>query len=90
MNDAGHPTLITPAPSQQPARRGGGLALALAQVILWGFNKHYRLFRETTQEAKQRFARRRLIFERLRPEELDRATNPEEPENVGRFPEATH
>ena len=42
------------------------------------------------QEAKQRFARRRLIFERLRPEELDKATNPEEPETVGRYPEATH
>lgn len=41
-------------------------------------------------EAKQRFARRRFLFERLRPQDLDRATNPDEPENVGRFPEGTH
>ena len=32
-----------------------GSALAVAQVVLWGFDKHYRLFRETTQEAKARF-----------------------------------
>lgn len=30
-------------------------APAIAQVILWGFNKHYRLFRETSQQAKRRF-----------------------------------
>ncbi len=30
-------------------------ALAIAQVILWGFNKHYRLFRELTRGAQQRF-----------------------------------
>jgi isocitrate dehydrogenase kinase/phosphatase len=33
------------------------LALAIAQVLLWGFNKHYRLFRECTQAAKGRFER---------------------------------
>jgi len=31
------------------------MAKAIAQVILWGFNKHYRIFRETAQHAKQRF-----------------------------------
>ncbi|HEU4622990.1 MAG TPA: bifunctional isocitrate dehydrogenase kinase/phosphatase [Burkholderiaceae bacterium] len=30
-------------------------AKAIAQVILWGFNKHYRIFRETARQAKQRF-----------------------------------
>ncbi len=85
MTDTGHPTLVTPAPSQQPARRGGGLALALAQVILWGFNKHYRLFRECTQEAKglyeraawqdvQRVSRERLQFyDRRVAETVERA-----------------
>jgi isocitrate dehydrogenase kinase/phosphatase len=55
--DTGHPSLVSPAPKEQTARRASdnGSALALAQVVLWGFNKHYRLFRETTQQAKQRF-----------------------------------
>jgi isocitrate dehydrogenase kinase/phosphatase len=33
------------------------LALAIAQVVLWGFNKHYRLFREISASAMQRFER---------------------------------
>ncbi len=55
--DAGHPTLVSPPPRKHATRRAGdqGGALAVAQVVLWGFNKHYRLFRETTQAAKQRF-----------------------------------
>ena len=53
--DIGHPTLVSPAPSLRPPSRAGGLDLAFAQVVLWGFNKHYRLFRETTQQAQQRF-----------------------------------
>lgn len=32
-----------------------GTAQAIAQVILWGFNKHYQLFRETAQAARSRF-----------------------------------
>jgi isocitrate dehydrogenase kinase/phosphatase len=36
-------------------RREQSLALAIAQVVLWGFNKHYRLFRDTSTAAKQRF-----------------------------------
>jgi isocitrate dehydrogenase kinase/phosphatase len=31
------------------------VALAIAQVVLWGFNKHYRLFRETSRAAQERF-----------------------------------
>jgi isocitrate dehydrogenase kinase/phosphatase len=55
--NSGHPTLVSPPPKEQVARRSSdaGSALAVAQVVLWGFNKHYRLFRETTQEAKLRF-----------------------------------
>ena len=56
--DSGHPTLVASPPKEtlaQPPRRSGGLALAFAQVVLWGFNKHYRLFREITQGAKARF-----------------------------------
>ncbi len=56
--DSGHPTLVAPPPRQtlaQPSQRSGGIALAVAQVVLWGFNKHYRLFREITQGAKARF-----------------------------------
>jgi len=53
--DSGHPTLVAPPPRNQTAQRSGGLGLAFAQVVLWGFNKHYRLFREITQIAKQRF-----------------------------------
>ena len=53
--DIGHPTLVSPPPKNQPPNRSGGLELAFAQVVLWGFNKHYRLFRETTQQAKERF-----------------------------------
>jgi len=33
------------------------LALAMAQVLLEGFNKHYRLFRQLSREAKGRFER---------------------------------
>jgi isocitrate dehydrogenase kinase/phosphatase len=36
-------------------RNQSAVALAIAQVVLWGFNKHYRLFRECTQAAKERF-----------------------------------
>jgi isocitrate dehydrogenase kinase/phosphatase len=55
--DSGHPTLVSPPPKEQTTRRAAdnGSALAVAQVVLWGFNKHYRLFRETTQCAKERF-----------------------------------
>jgi isocitrate dehydrogenase kinase/phosphatase len=38
-------------------RREQSLALAIAQVVLWGFNKHYSLFRDISAEAKQRFER---------------------------------
>ncbi len=55
--ESGHPTLVAPPPKNQSANRSGGLELAFAQVVLWGFNKHYRLFREITQDAKQRFER---------------------------------
>ena len=53
----GHPTLVSQPPKAPAARRATdtGSALALAQVVLWGFNKHYRLFREITQAAQQRF-----------------------------------
>jgi len=55
--DAGHPSLVSPPPKEQVARRStdAGSAMAVAQVVLWGFNKHYRLFRETTRAAKPRF-----------------------------------
>jgi len=36
-------------------RRESPIALAIAQVVLWGFNKHYRLFRETSRDAQERF-----------------------------------
>jgi isocitrate dehydrogenase kinase/phosphatase len=36
-------------------RREQSLALAIAQVVLWGFNRHSRLFRDTSTAAKQRF-----------------------------------
>lgn len=32
-------------------------AKAISQVILWGFNKHYGIFRETARQAKDRFER---------------------------------
>jgi isocitrate dehydrogenase kinase/phosphatase len=32
-------------------------AFAIAQALIDGFNRHYRLFRDTTREAKQRFER---------------------------------
>jgi isocitrate dehydrogenase kinase/phosphatase len=38
-------------------RRENPIALAIAQVVLWGFNKHYRLFREISAGAKDRFER---------------------------------
>ncbi len=61
--DTGHPSLVSPQPrAQAPATRRSsdhGGALALAQVVLWGFNKHYRLFRETTQRAQARFEQAR-------------------------------
>ena len=55
----------------------GGLALAIAQVVLWGFNKHYRLFSETSLTAKalfeagdwhgmQRISRERIKYYDLR------------------------
>jgi len=56
--DSGHPTLVAPPPGPtvaQLSQRTGGIALAVAQVVLWGFNKHYRLFRAVTQGAKARF-----------------------------------
>ncbi len=40
-------------------RNRGATALAIAQVVLWGFNKHFRLFRECTQGAKARFEQAR-------------------------------
>jgi isocitrate dehydrogenase kinase/phosphatase len=57
------PTTV-PSPARAPGERRSGMetrrnqsaiALAIAQVVLWGFNKHYRLFRECTQAAKTRF-----------------------------------
>ena len=59
--NTGHPTLVSVPPKEPVARRStdAGSALAVAQVVLWGFNKHYRLFRETTQQAKQRFEEKR-------------------------------
>lgn len=36
-------------------RNQSAIALAIAQVVLWGFNKHFRLFRECTRGAKERF-----------------------------------
>src|SRR5208282_4712238 len=36
-------------------RNHRAIAQAIAQVVLWGFNKHFRLFRECTREAKRRF-----------------------------------
>jgi isocitrate dehydrogenase kinase/phosphatase len=41
----------------EPPKNERALALAIAQVVLWGFNKHYRLFREISASAKQRFER---------------------------------
>ena len=57
--ETGHPSLVAPPPKDPVVQRGGGLALAFAQVVLWGFNKHYRLFRELTQDAKARFEQAR-------------------------------
>ena len=57
--DIGHPTLVSPPPKEQPVKRSGGVELAFAQVVLWGFNKHYGLFREITQAAKARFEQAR-------------------------------
>lgn len=36
-------------------RHSSALARAIAQVVLWGFNKHYRLFMELTRGAQERF-----------------------------------
>ena len=47
------PSLIA-QPGPNPAK-SGGIALAIAQQVLWGFNKHYRLFSEITRAAKARF-----------------------------------
>lgn len=58
----------------------GGVAQAIAQVVLWGFNKHYRLFSECNFDAKARFesadwhgiqhaARERIQFYDLRVSE---------------------
>ena len=43
-----------PAPSTTPASE---VALAIAHALLEGFNKHYRLFRQISREAKGRFER---------------------------------
>ncbi len=40
--------------THQPAEAGAD-ALAIAQAMLQGFNRHYRLFRETTAAAQRRF-----------------------------------
>jgi isocitrate dehydrogenase kinase/phosphatase len=48
------------------------IAKAISQVILWGFNKHYRIFRETARDARGRFERAewanaaRVAAERIR------------------------
>ena len=53
MDQRDAPTAI---PASVPsATKSGGTALAIAQVMLWGFNKHYRLFSECTRGAKARF-----------------------------------
>ena len=36
-------------------RNENPVALAIAQAMVEGFNKHYRIFRETSRQAKQRF-----------------------------------
>jgi isocitrate dehydrogenase kinase/phosphatase len=42
----------------QPATRSAGnVASAIAQALVEGFNKHYRLFRQISREAKGRFER---------------------------------
>ena len=49
---------VVPSPVANPgaiSAKSGGIALAIAQQVLWGFNKHYRLFSEITREAKARF-----------------------------------
>jgi isocitrate dehydrogenase kinase/phosphatase len=40
-----------------PHRLTDSRAFAIAQALIEGFNRHYRLFRETTAEAKRRFER---------------------------------
>ena len=42
------------APVTTPA---SGIAFAVAHALLEGFNKHYRLFRQISREAKGRFER---------------------------------
>ena len=37
--------------------KGKPIAEAIAAVLIEGFDKHYRLFRETSAQAKERFAR---------------------------------
>ena len=40
-----------------PHRLTDGRAFEIAQAMLEGFNRHYRLFRETSAAAKRRFER---------------------------------
>jgi hypothetical protein len=44
-------------------------------------------YSRTYMAARRRLAGRRLLVERLTPEQLRRATNPDDPEHVGRWPE---
>ncbi len=44
-----------PLPPFPPASEQKDLALSVAQVMLQGFNKHYRIFREACQAAKRHF-----------------------------------
>ena len=46
-----HQRALAPA----PAASQRGIALEVAQALLEGFNKHYRLFRQSSREAKRRF-----------------------------------
>ena len=79
--------------SSEPEARSSS-ALALAQAILEGFERHYRLFREAAQRAKTRFeqadwpamrelARERIVMYDRRVEEAVSAI-------LARFPEAEH
>ena len=41
--------------NQFPTRLDSQVAFAIARAMLDGFNKHYRLFRQVSREAKARF-----------------------------------
>jgi isocitrate dehydrogenase kinase/phosphatase len=49
------PGLPTLRPTMFPHKLTDSRAFDIAQALMDGFNRHYRLFRETTRQAKQRF-----------------------------------